>query len=154
MTRWAQEQPEVAERVWAELRALRAKVPGINGSLVATNEGMLVAHDFPGADATRLAALVSTTLGLARQTVRETGRGEFREAVALGSDGYLMVCAAGGTANVAIAAGEQAQAGILQHEARQAIARIARYAAEFPAWSAISDYASAGTSELPYRQAE
>lgn len=141
MTQWSQEQPSVPaveERVWAELRALRSKVAGVSGSLVATNDGMLVAHDFPGSDPTRLAALVSTTLGLARQSVRETGRGEFREALARGSAGFLMVYAAGDTAIVAIVADEHTQAGIMQYEARQMIARITSWAAEFPAWSAIT----------------
>src|ERR1700761_2387766 len=101
MTQWAQEQSAVQERVRAELRALRSKVPGISGSLVATSDGMLVAHDFPGADPARLAALLSTTLGLARQAVAETGRGEFREAMAHGTAGYLMVYAAGDSAVIA-----------------------------------------------------
>lgn len=98
---------------------------------------MLVAHDFPGADAARLAALVFTTLGLARQVVKETGRGEFRGAITRGSAGYLMVYTAGDSAVVAIVAGEQTQAGIMQYEARRAIAKIASYANEFPSWSPI-----------------
>lgn len=140
MTQWPQERTMVEERVWAELRALRSKVAGISGSLVATNDGMLVAHDFPGADQTRLAALVSTTLGLARQSLRETGCGDFREALARGSAGYLMVYAAGDGAVVAIAAAEQTQAGIMQYEARQTIAKITEYSRDFPAWSPINDY--------------
>jgi uncharacterized protein len=137
MTQWAQERSVVQERVRAELRALRSKVAGISGCLVATNDGMLVAHDFPGADPARLAALLSTALGLVRQAVGETRRGELREAVARGTSGYLMVYAAGDSALVAIAADDQTQAGKMQFEARQTVARIAAYSSAFPAWSSI-----------------
>jgi predicted regulator of Ras-like GTPase activity (Roadblock/LC7/MglB family) len=137
MMQWAQERSAVQERVRAELQALRSKVAGIRGCLVATNDGMLVAHDFPGADPMRLAALVSTALGLARQAVSETGRGLLREAVARGTSGYLMVYAAGDGALVAIAADDQTQAGKMQFEARQTVARITAYSSAFPAWSSI-----------------
>jgi uncharacterized protein len=137
MTQWAQEQSAVQEWVRAELRALRSKVAGISGSLVATNEGMLVAYDFPGAEPARLAALVSTALGLTRQSVRETGLGELREAIARGTSGYLLVYTVGDSALVAIAADEQSQAGKIQFEARQTVAKITGHSTAFPAWSSI-----------------
>jgi uncharacterized protein len=154
MTQWAQERSAVQERVRAELTALRSKVAGISGCLVATNDGMLVAHDFPGADPARLAALVSTALGLVRQGVRETGRGELREAVARGTYGYLMVYAVGDSALVAIAADDQTQAGKMQFEAKQTVARITAYSSAFPAWSPIDHLTGNGdlsTEELRLR---
>ncbi len=144
MTQWAQERSAAQERVRAELRGLRSKVAGISGSLVATDDGMLVAHDFPGADPARLAALVSTTLGLARQAVRETGRGEFREAMAHGTAGYLMVYAAGDGAVVAIAASDQSQLAMMHYEVRQAIGRITAYSSTFPACSPIGQLTGNG----------
>jgi predicted regulator of Ras-like GTPase activity (Roadblock/LC7/MglB family) len=148
MMQWAQERSAVQERVRAELQALRSKVAGIRGCLVATNDGMLVAHDFPGADPMRLAALVSTALGLARQAVSETGRGMLREAVARGTSGYLMVYAAGDGALVAIAADDQTPAGKMQFEARQTVARITVYSSAFPAWSSI-DYLTGNSNISP-----
>ncbi|HEY6496204.1 MAG TPA: roadblock/LC7 domain-containing protein [Trebonia sp.] len=137
MTQWTRELSAVQERVRAELRALRSKVPGITGSLVSTSDGMLVAHDFPAADPARLAALVSTAVGLVRQAVTETGRGELHEAMAHGTSGYLLVYAAGDDAVVALAASEQSQAATMQAEIRQAVARITAYSSAFPAWSSI-----------------
>ena len=89
------------------MRLLPTKVAGLGDSLVATDDGVLVAHDFPGSEAARLAALVSTTLCLARQVAQETGRGEFREAIVRWSAGYLMAYTAGDNAVVAIVVSEQ-----------------------------------------------
>jgi uncharacterized protein len=123
------------ERVYAELHALRAAITGIDGSLVATSDGLLVAHDVPEFEPTRLAALVSAALSLSRQAVRETGRGEFREAIARGTAGYLMVYAAGASAVLAILGDAQVNVGMVQYQARPAIERITAYSADFARWS-------------------
>jgi len=123
------------DHVLAELRALRTSITGIDGSLVATSDGLLIAHDIPDQEPARLAALVSTTLGLARQSVRETGRGEFREALVRGTAGYLMVYAAGSNAVVAIIGDSGANVAMMQYQAREAIERITVYSADFGRWS-------------------
>jgi uncharacterized protein len=131
-------------RVHAELRALRETVNGVDGSLVATSDGLLVAHDIPNLEPTRLAALVSATLSLARQAIRETGRGEFREALARGTAGYLMVYAAGGNAVVAVLADAKVNVGMVQYQARDAIERIAAQSANFARWSGAAGLADLG----------
>jgi uncharacterized protein len=128
-----------ADEIIAELRTLRAAIKGIDGCLVATSDGLLIAHDLPDPEPARLAALVSTTLSLARQTVRETGRGEFREALARGSAGYLMVYAAGGNAVVAIIADEKLNVGMMQYQMRETIERIAAHSADLARWSGAAD---------------
>jgi predicted regulator of Ras-like GTPase activity (Roadblock/LC7/MglB family) len=126
--------PSTEERVYAELRSLRDKVAGICGSLVATSDGLLVSSDIPDLEPTRLAALVSTTLGLARQTTLATGRGQFREAIARGTDGYLAVFAAG-SAVIAVIADDDINIGMLHYEAREVIERITAHSANFVRWS-------------------
>lgn len=123
------------DRVIVELRALRAAITGIHGSLVATSDGLLIAHDTPDLEPARLAALVSTTLGLARQSVRETGRGEFREALVRGTAGYLMVYAAGVNAVVAIIGDPAVNVAMMQYQAREVIERITVLSANFSRWS-------------------
>jgi Roadblock/LC7 domain-containing protein len=54
----------VEDRVWAELRLLRTTVAGVYGCLVATNDGLLIAHDVPGLDPPEIAALAATTRSL------------------------------------------------------------------------------------------
>jgi uncharacterized protein len=123
------------DRVYAELRALRETITGVDGSLVATSDGLLIVHDLAHLEPTRLAALVSATLSLARQAVKETGRGEFREALARGTSGYLMVYAAGSNAVVAILGDPQVNVGLMQYQAREAIERITAHSANFARWS-------------------
>jgi predicted regulator of Ras-like GTPase activity (Roadblock/LC7/MglB family) len=117
---------------------LRETINGVDGSLVATSDGLLLAHDLPGLEPTRLAALVSATLSLARQAVKETGRGEFREAIARGTTGYLMVYAAGSNAVVAVLGDAKVNVGLVQYQAREAIERITAHAADFARWSGAS----------------
>lgn len=125
----------VHEYVYRELRALRANIDGIDGSLVVTSDGLLIAHDLHNLEPTRLAALVSTILSLARQAVRETGRGEFREALAKGTTGYLMVYAAGNNAVVAIIGDIHTNIAMMQYQARDTIERITACSADFARWA-------------------
>ncbi len=91
----------VEDRVLAELGSLRDSVVGIHGSLVATSDGLLVTHESPTWN--RPGSRPSwRTLGLASQATQATGRGGFREAVARGGTGYLVVYAAGPNAVVAV----------------------------------------------------
>jgi predicted regulator of Ras-like GTPase activity (Roadblock/LC7/MglB family) len=136
-------QPGVQESLYRELRSLRDKVTHIQGSLVATSDGLLLADDIPHLEPTRIAALIATTLGLAKQATIATGLGEFREAVAQGSDGYLMVYAAGPSTVVAIIGDHDLNVAMLRYEARETIAFIADQSAGFARW------AGGASAELP-----
>jgi len=125
----------VEERVLAELRSVRSGVTGVHGSLAATTDGLLVAHDLPDADPAQVAAVVSSTFALATRATMLTGRGEFREAVSRGSDGYLAVYAAGRNAIMAVIGTSTLNVGLLQYQARGVIERIAAYSDEFGKWS-------------------
>lgn len=128
--------PSAQERTRAELRSLRAQVQGVHGSMVATSDGLLVAHDIPELEPTQIAALIATTVGLARQATQATGRGPFREAIARGSYGYLAVYAAGDSAVVAVIGTNELNVGMLHYQARGVIDRIAAGAAEFERFTA------------------
>jgi uncharacterized protein len=125
----------VEELVRTELRSLRDSVFGVHGSLVATSDGLLVTHDIPDLEPTRIAAIVAATIGLASQATQATGRGGFREAVARGGTGYLVVYAAGGNAVVAVLGDNELNVAMLHYEMRDMIVRIAGYAAGFTRWA-------------------
>jgi uncharacterized protein len=129
----ASERP-VEELVLRELRSLRDSVAGIQGSLVTTSDGLLVTHDISGMEPSKIAAIVATTLGLASQATLATGRGPFREAVARGSDGYLVAYAAGPSAVIAVIGDTGLNVGMLHYEMRDMVGRIASYASKFPRW--------------------
>ncbi len=134
--------------VLAELRSLRDSVVGVHGSLVATSDGLLVTHDIPDMEPTRIAAIVAATLGLASQATQTTDRGSFREAVARGSDGYLVVYAAGRNAVVAVIGAHELNVGMLHYEMRDMIGRIADYSAKFARWASTHQL-SVGAPEPP-----
>jgi uncharacterized protein len=119
------------DRVQAELRLIRDNVPGVQGSLVATNDGFLVAHDIPGIEPTAVAALAAATRSLSGRTTQSTGRGQFREAISRGSNGYLVVYAAGRNALLSVVGTNELNIGMLHYQTREIAERIATYAAEF-----------------------
>lgn len=119
------------DRVRAELRLIRDNVPGVQGSLVATNDGFLVAHDIPDIEPTAVAALAAATRSLSGRTTQSTGRGQFREAISRGTHGYLVVYAAGRNTLLAVVGTTELNIGMLHYQTREIAERIATYAAEF-----------------------
>jgi predicted regulator of Ras-like GTPase activity (Roadblock/LC7/MglB family) len=131
------------DQVQSDLGLIRAKVAGVQGSLVATSDGFLVAHDVPGLEPTAIAALAAATRSLAGRTTASTGRGQFREAIARGSDGYIAVYAAGESALVAVVGTADLNIGMLRYQTREIVERIAAYAVRLGAWPAPSGPAPA-----------
>jgi predicted regulator of Ras-like GTPase activity (Roadblock/LC7/MglB family) len=126
----------VEELVRTELKQIRAHVAGVRGSLVATSDGLVVAHDIPDVEPTQIAALAAATLAVARRATLATECGTFREAVARGSDGYLAVYAAGDSAIVAVIGTSSLNVGMLQYRAREIIERIAAHSSQIGALAA------------------
>jgi predicted regulator of Ras-like GTPase activity (Roadblock/LC7/MglB family) len=135
--------PSVEDRVRAELELIRAHVAGVRGSLAATSDGLVVAHDLPDVEPTQVAALAAATLALASRATLATGCGNFREAVARGSDGYLAFYAAGDSAIVAVVGTRSLNVGMLQYRAREFIEHIATFATQ------IGLRAAAGRAAAP-----
>lgn len=133
----------VADRIRAELQLIRVNVTGVHGSLAATSDGLPVAYDLPDMEPTEISALVATTHALASRATLATGRGQFREAVARGSQGYLAVYAAGTTAIVAVIGTSRLNVGMLQYQVREIISRISEHAADLGKWPTV---AAAGKS--------
>lgn len=129
--------------IFDELRRLRARVPHLTGSLVASVEGLVLAQDTQTTHTTQptqssqssqsareiepegLAALTAAALGVALRLVEATGQGAFRELVLRGEDGYIATYAAGPTAVLTVLAAPRANVGRLHLEARRSGASIA-----------------------------
>jgi uncharacterized protein len=126
----------VEERVRHELQRIRDRVAGVHGSLTATSDGLLIAHDLLDREPTQIAALIATTLALGSRMTLSTGRGQFRETVTRGTDGYLAVYAAGRSSIVAVIGTPRLNVGMLQYQVREIIERIATYSTEFGTWAA------------------
>ncbi|MER7374364.1 roadblock/LC7 domain-containing protein [Streptomyces lanatus] len=107
-----------------EFRRLRARVPQLTGALAAGVDGLVLAHDTPGVEPDGLAALTAAALGVAMRTADATGRGDFRELLLHGTDGYVATYAAGRTAVLTLLATDGVNVGRLHLEGRRAGARI------------------------------
>lgn len=114
----------VESDVLAELHRLRHHVPRLTGSLAATVDGLVLAHDAPGTEPEGLAALTAAALGVAHRTADATGRGAFRELLLRGADGYVATYAAGPAAVLTLLAEGRVNVGRLHLEGRRSGARI------------------------------
>jgi uncharacterized protein len=126
------EEPPVTDPVAEELRLIRNSVPGVRGSITATVDGLLVAHDVHGLEPTQVAALVAATHAVAVRASLSTECGQLREVVTRGSDGYLAVYAAersGGPVIVAVLGTTDLNVAMLNFQARRMIERIAEHSA-------------------------
>ncbi|MFF8934376.1 roadblock/LC7 domain-containing protein [Streptomyces paradoxus] len=108
-----------------ELRRLRTRIPRLTGSLAATVDGLVLAHDVPGTEPEGLAALTAAALGVAYRMTDAAARGDFRELLVRGAGGYVATYAAGTTAVLTLLAEDRVNVGRLHLEGRRSGARIA-----------------------------
>jgi predicted regulator of Ras-like GTPase activity (Roadblock/LC7/MglB family) len=127
----------VEDRVTAEVQGLRGAVAGIDGCVVATSDGLLVAHVLPEEEQSQLAALIATVVGLARSVVGITGRGSLLEAAIRGTSGYMVVYAVGESAVLAVLGRSDLNVALLQLRTRQVVARLTELAPEFAGFSTL-----------------
>jgi predicted regulator of Ras-like GTPase activity (Roadblock/LC7/MglB family) len=121
----------VENQVRAELAGLRSSVSGVEGCVVATSDGLLVAHVLPEQEQSQVAALISTLTAVARQAVLITGRGALFEAAIRGTTGYLAVYAVGDAAVLAILGKPDLNIALLQLRTRPVVERLTELAEGF-----------------------
>ncbi|MFE7799729.1 roadblock/LC7 domain-containing protein [Nocardia sp. NPDC057440] len=138
MGRWtkvAMAEPEPNAMVLAELQALRDRVPRLTGSLVASSDGLLVAHDLPPhIEPDTMAAMAAAQLSLSHRLATTAHGGGFHEVVVRGTDGHVVIYAAGWT-SLTVLAGPEVNVGRLHLESR-------------PVARAIADQLTATSNEL------
>ncbi|WP_108953253.1 roadblock/LC7 domain-containing protein [Streptomyces fragilis] len=117
-----------------ELRGLRSRVPELTGALLASADGLVLAHETPpGTEPEGLAALTAAALGVGARLSDAAGRGDFRELLVRGSGGYVATYAAGGAAVLTLLAGDRVNVGRLHLEGRRAGRRLAVMVPALPA---------------------
>ncbi len=103
---------------------LRRRAHDVSGVMVASSDGLPLAHDLPPEHHLQTAAMAATVVGLSRRIVETFEHGGFEEAVVRGRDGYLVVYSAGPRAVLAVLASGHANLGLLHHAARRAAAHV------------------------------
>ncbi|HRL48895.1 MAG TPA: roadblock/LC7 domain-containing protein [Propioniciclava sp.] len=99
-------------------------IPELHGVMIASVDGLAVAHDFPDAEAERVAAMSATALGLGKRITERTNLGGLAEAVIRGDNGYLVVYAAGKDAVLVLSGPIDSNLGLMRLEARVAAVDI------------------------------
>lgn len=113
------------QNVHEALVVLRGAVPDLLGSLVASVDGLPLAHDVNDKDAAGIAAMAATAAGLGKRLVENFAFGDFDESVVRARDGYFVVYSAGPVAVLAATASAGANLGRLHLEARRCALRVA-----------------------------
>ena len=141
------DEPEVTDLVAEQLRLIRKNVPGVRGSITATADGLLIAHDVHGIEPTGIAALVAATHAVALRASLSTEGGALKEVITRGETGYLAVYAAGPAAIVAVLGVSDMNVAMLNFQARKMIERITDLAAGLTRrpWSASAPEPGAGS---------
>ncbi|WNI14385.1 roadblock/LC7 domain-containing protein [Actinacidiphila sp. ITFR-21] len=98
--------PASYEALVSVLKSLRERVMGINETVIATADGLLVAADTATAQPESVSALAAAGLGIGRRTAAEVGLGGLRDVVTRCAGGYVVVLAVGDNALLVILADE------------------------------------------------
>ncbi len=113
-------------RLQLAIKAMRSAMPAVSGVMIASSDGLTLAHDIAEEESPRTAAMAATALGLGRRVVEVFGHGDFQETLTRGSNGYLVVYSAGPKGVLAVMAPAKVNLGLLHHEARKVAAHIAQ----------------------------
>lgn len=117
--------PVAEAEVLDEIRRLRARLPQVTGAVAAGVDGLVIAQDAAGPEGESVAALTAASLAVAVRMAAATGRGDFRELLVRGDDGYVATYAAGPFAVLTVLAEPRTNVGRLHLESRLSSARIA-----------------------------
>jgi len=110
--------------VLQELSRLRGRLPELTASVLATGDGMVVAHDAHGLEPDSIAALAAAHLALARRFAHAVHQGELRESVVECDLGYITSYTAGPNALLTLVTSGNANLAMVHHEARRCVRRL------------------------------
>jgi uncharacterized protein len=112
--------------VLMELDRLRSKLPELAGSVLATTDGLVVAHDAHGIEPDGLAALAAAHLALARRFAHAVNHGELRESVVECDRGYITTYSVGPAALLTVVTSGDANLAMVHLEARRCVRRLVK----------------------------
>jgi predicted regulator of Ras-like GTPase activity (Roadblock/LC7/MglB family) len=108
------------EALKSQLETLKGAIPELKGVLLASNEGLPIAHSFTnGTDPNRVAALAAAASTLGRKITDNLATGALGEVSIQAEEGALFVYSAGTKAILAVVTPQGANAGLIHLEARQ-----------------------------------
>ena len=115
------------EALQQSITTLRTAIPELRGVLVASVDGLSMAHSLSGSeDPNRIAAMAATALGLGKRISEMLGTGELSETSVTGSDGHVYVYATGPKGVLIVVASAGANIGLIHLEARDTANKISQ----------------------------
>ncbi|MCP5116223.1 MAG: hypothetical protein GY953_35800 [bacterium] len=114
------------EALISQIEALSNAIPELNGVLLASSDGLPIAHSISnGADPARIAAMAAAAASLGTRVSNSVDCGAMTEVGIRGSGGNLFIYSAGSKAVLAVISDEAANAGLIHIEARSTAGEIA-----------------------------
>src|SRR3954470_24965806 len=112
--------------VLSELGRLRSRVPELARSVLATTDGLVVAHDAHDIEPDSIVALAAAHLALARRFAHAVNHGDLRESVVECDRGYIASYTAGPNALLTLVTSKNANLALVHLEARRAVRRLVK----------------------------
>jgi predicted regulator of Ras-like GTPase activity (Roadblock/LC7/MglB family) len=113
------------EALKGHLEALRSAIPELKGVLLASNEGLPIAHSLSnGSDPNRVAAMAAAASSLGRRISESMSSGTLGEVSIQAEEGALFIYSAGSKAVLAVISPQGGNAGLIHIEARGAAKEI------------------------------
>jgi len=107
------------------LEALRNAIPELKGVLLASSEGLPIAHSLTnGADPNRVAAMAAAATTLGRKVTETMNAGTLGEVSVQADEGALFVYSAGAKAVLVVLSPQGGNAGLIHLEARDTAKQI------------------------------
>lgn len=104
------------------LRKLQSDSPGVEASALISEDGLMIASALtPNFDETRVAGMTATLLNLGTRAAVELGRGEVKEVIIRGENGYAVMIDAGRGTLLLTLANETAKLGLIFFDMSEAI---------------------------------
>src|ERR1700744_5631664 len=113
------------EALKGHIEALRNAIPELKGVLLASNEGLPIAHSLSnGSDPNRVAAMAAAASSLGRRISESMSSGALGEVSIQADEGALFIYSAGSKAVLAVMSPQGGNAGLIHIEARSAAHEI------------------------------
>ena len=109
------------------LKKLLSAIPEVKAAAIVSVEGLPIASALPqGIDETRIAAMTAALLSLAERAIQEMRKGDFEQVYVKGTEGYLLVLAAGLNAVLTVSTTKDVRLGLIFLDYKRTCDKIAK----------------------------
>ena len=107
------------------IERLQLVLPGVRSVIVTRNDGLPLVKTMNQVDATKAAAMIATAISLNKRIIDTANAGDLTETSISGSQGQILLYAAGPRAILALTADSKANVAMINYKARPAARAIA-----------------------------